>query len=367
MLMSTFDTSTNKAICVLPWVHEFKHLNSRTAPCCMAQSLKSNETMEMVREQMLAGVQPDACKVCYNMEEHTNYSKRIKETTDWMQKFAEPSIDSPSLEFIDLRFDATCNLKCKTCGPLSSTLWQKEKRIKYPQVLDTKKYFENIDKSKLKKVYLAGGEPTYIPAYLDFLNELYEVNKNCEVIINTNLKRLPNPWKYIMAKFKNCTVVCSCDAINELGCYVRYPLEWQQFAENIKWVSENVNYLVFNLVASNLTIHKVKETCDWMTQYSKGVNLYVLSDPECFTIQAIPTDVRQTYIEELEKIKKHPIDINFVTQFRSEVDMLLQTLTKDNHDPILTKALQNELTEQDSHRSTKLAHVDEFLYSWVYR
>ena len=365
--MSMFDTKANHSICVLPWVHEFKHLNNKIAPCCQAQFLKDNETMEMVREQMLAGIKPDSCKVCYKMEEHTNYSSRIKETIDWIKKFGEPKIDHPSLEFIDLRFDATCNLKCKTCGPLSSTLWQKEKKIKYPQLLDTKKYFESVDKSKLKKVYLAGGEPTFIPAYLDFLNELYAVNKDCEIMINTNLKRLSNPWKRIMSKFKNCTVICSCDAINELGCYVRYPLDWQQFTENVQWASENVNYLMFNLVASNLTIHKIKETCDWMTQYSKAVNLNILSEPECFTIQAIPNDFRKTYKEQLEKIKKHPLDINFVTQFRSEVDMLLQILKQDNHDPVLTKALKKEIIEQDSHRSTKLADVDPFLHSWVYR
>ena len=89
-----------------------------------------------------------------------------------------------------MRFDPTCNLKCKTCGPWASTLWQKEKNVSQPVNASNKKRFNQIDKKFLKKVYLAGGEPTYIKQYLNFLEDLYVVNPSCEVVINTNLKRL---------------------------------------------------------------------------------------------------------------------------------------------------------------------------------
>ena len=114
---------------------------------------------------------------------------------------------------------------------------------------------------------MAGGEPTFIKLYLDFLEELYIVNPDCEVIINTNLKRLPEPWKNIIKKIKNLTVVSSCDATEELGSYVRYPLGWKQFEENVKFASEHANFFEFNMVCSNLTVHKIFETCSWMQKY----------------------------------------------------------------------------------------------------
>lgn len=364
--MSKFDTSENKAICVLPFVHEFKHLNGKSGPCCVADTLKDGQTMQMVRDQMIQGQKPDACSVCYQNEDRSGWSERVSQTKDWLRKFGEPSVIDTNLEYIDLRFDSTCNLKCKTCGPRSSTLWQKEKGVSYPAVIDTMKYFESIDKSKLKKVYMAGGEPTYIPAYLEFLNDLHSVNPFCEVIVNTNLKSLPDAWKETMVKFKNLTVVCSCDATEDLGSYVRYPLEWKKFEQNVEWVSQNVNYLMFNLVASNITIHKIHETCGWMTRFTKAINLSILRGPEIFTIKAIPQHVRQTYISSVEQIRKHPINADFAARFRSEVKMILQHLNEDRHEPMLTKALKEELTEQDSHRHTKLADVDAFLHSWIY-
>ena len=92
-------------------------------------------------------------------------------------------------------FDPTCNLKCKTCGPHDSTLWQKEKGIKIPINNKNKNYLDNIDKKALKKVYLAGGEPTYIKGYHTFLEDLYNENPSCEVIINSNLKKLSEKKK----------------------------------------------------------------------------------------------------------------------------------------------------------------------------
>ena len=59
-------------------------------------------------------------------------------------------------------------------------------------------------KQDLKKIYLAGGEPTYIKNYLSFLRELYKQNPECEVVVNSNLKKLPDAWKIIISKFKNC-------------------------------------------------------------------------------------------------------------------------------------------------------------------
>ena len=127
--MSLFDVKKNKAICALPWVHEFKKIGGNIAPCCHGSTLGPNETMDIVRKQMLNNIQPVACKNCYTKEQESLWSPRIQETTDWINKFGEPNLD-PQISYIDVRFDPTCNLKCKTCGPWDSTLWQKEKGIK---------------------------------------------------------------------------------------------------------------------------------------------------------------------------------------------------------------------------------------------
>ena len=366
MLMSIFDTSRNKAICVLPFVHEFVETTGKVKPCCHGDTFTGEEDKDTLKKMMLDGQKPEACRSCYKAEQESAWSYRLKYTNDWIKKHGSPDTDNQTLQSIDLRFDPTCNLKCKTCGPYASTLWQKEKGISQPKNTHTREYFLQVDKAKLKHVYLAGGEPTYIHAYFDFLAELYKVNKECEVVINTNLKKLPEQWKSLIKKFPNLTIVCSCDATETLGSYVRYPLGWEEFERNVEYVSEHANFLQFNLVASNLTSHKIHETCNWMGQYSKHINLSILKKPEVFSGQAVPTEHRHMYIDSLKQIKKFPISIYYATQFRTEVNSLLDEYANVKYDESLHKALRREIDDQDSHRHLKLIDVDPFLHSWIY-
>ena len=315
---------------------------------------------------MLKGIKPRACNNCYKAESESGWSKRIQETNDWVAKFGAPDIEEPQLQYVDVRYDPTCNLKCKTCGPHDSTLWQKEKGVKIPFNKANENYLNAVDKKILKKVYLAGGEPTYIKGYFIFLEELFVVNPLCEIIINTNLKKLPEAWKNIIKKFKNLTVVCSCDAIETLGTYVRYPLAWTEFEENVKFVSENANFLQFNLVASNLTVHKLYETCMWMKQYSKHIHLEVLRRPEVFSESAVPMDHRDVYVNAVKKLLKFPVSIYYATRFRNEVNYLIKKYLTADYSKSLHGQLRDEISEQDSHRSLKLNEVDSFLHSWIY-
>ena len=364
--MSTFDVKKNPAICALPWIHEYKTISGKTAPCCQGDGFLEGETIAGTRESMLKGIKPRACNNCYKTEQESGWSPRIQETNDWIGKFGEPDADHPSIQYVDVRYDPTCNLKCKTCGPSSSTLWQKEKGIKIPVNKVNENYLNGVDKTILKKVYLAGGEPTYIKGYLVFLQELFVVNPLCEVIINTNLKKLPDAWKEIIKRFNNLTVICSCDAVEKLGTYVRYPLGWSEFEENVKFVSENANFLQFNLVASNLTVHRLYETCMWMKQYSKHINLSILRSPEVFSETAVPVEHRDVYIDNVKKLLKFPVSVYYAARFRNEVNYLIKKYSTAEYSKSLHQQLQDEISEQDSHRTMKLADVDDFLCSWIH-
>jgi sulfatase maturation enzyme AslB (radical SAM superfamily) len=289
-------------------------------------------------------------------------SPRIRETIDWLKKFGEPDINNPVIQHLDVRNDPTCNLKCKTCGPYASTLWAKEKGVivKFPDH-DLTKY----DKTQLRKIYLAGGEPTYNKSYLEFLNELATVNPACEVMINTNLKSLPEEWKTVISTFKNLTVIISCDAIEDLGCYVRYPLKWNQFEENVKFVSERANFTMFNLVPSNLTVHSIDRTVAWMAKYTNNISLTVVGGDH-WEHRAVPLEHRPRYVESLKKLLKFPVGAWSAHKFRLNLDSLIDKYESNDYDPDLHTRLQTEIAEQDSHRTTQLKDVDPFLHSWIF-
>ena len=364
--MSVFDTKNNKAICVLPWIHDFSTIQGAKAPCCYANPLQNNQTMQQVRDQMLAGVQHPACTTCYVKEQKSGWSQRLLETSDWIAKHGEPDTNNPKVNSIDVRFDNTCNLKCKMCGPHSSTLWQKELGIKIKPGTDNKKYFTGMEKKELKKVYMAGGEPTYITTYLEFLEELHEVNPSCEVIINSNLKRLPDRWKDVIKKFQNLTVVCSCDATEKLASYWRYPLQWDEFSDNVRFVSEHANCLEFNLVASNMTTHMIHDTCTWMAKFTKNIVIEIIRQPDHFTEAAVPLHTRKRYIEQIDKIQHFPVALYQAPRFRSVSRWLLKKYHSTPYSPTLHKKLADEIAKQDANRTLKLQEVDHFLNDWIH-
>jgi len=360
--MSIFNVQKNKAICVLPWVHKHLDLKGNQKPCCFGDTFKENRTLKNIQKEMLKGIKPIECSMCYQLESNNESSNRIRETIDWLKKFGNPNIDNPIIEYLDIRNDPTCNLKCKTCGPSASTLWAKEKNI---EVVLPNHNMSIYNKEKLKKIYLAGGEPTYNRTYLIFLKELLNVNPNCEVIINTNLKKLPEEWKEIIKSFKNLTVIISCDAVEKLGCYLRYPLDWAQFETNVRFVSENSNFTMFNLVPSNLSLHTIDRTVEWMSQYSNNISITTLHG-EIWEYCSVPLEFRKKYITSLEKLKKFPVSNWLAHKFRLNLNSLISKYSSNYYDQRMHTKLRQEIQEQDSRRTTQLREVDPFLYTWIF-
>ena len=360
--MSIFNVHKNKAICVLPWVHEHLDLFNYQRPCCWGGKIINNRNLESIRQEMLRGEQSSECSVCYKFESEGELSPRIAETVDWIKKFGDPDPVQPNIESIHILNDPTCNLKCKTCGPWSSTLWMKEKGI---PITFPKHNFDKYDLKKLKKINLSGGEPTYNKLYEELCDRLIKENPNCELTITSNLKRLPEKWKEIISAFKNISVIISCDALNELGCYVRYPLGWSQFEENVKFVSKHANFVKFNLVPSNLVLHKINETIEWMKQFTDVIHLnQVVGDK--WTHLPVPYSHRKIYLEALDKASNIKISPWQASEFRTTIKSYIEKYEHNNYNPLVHDALAKEIAEQDSHRTTQLKDVDPFLYSWIF-
>jgi hypothetical protein len=146
---------------------------------------------------------------------------------------------------------------------------------------------------------------------------------------------------------------------------MRYPLGWEEFCDNVKWVSKNANFLQFNLVASNLTVHKLHETCTWMKQYSNHINLAILRSPKIFSELAVPHIQRNVYLESAKKLLNFPVSVYYAARFRNEINLIIKKYAESPYEAGLHHNLADEIAEQDSHRTLKLQDVDGFLYDWI--
>ena len=80
----------------------------------------NNKNLQNIREQNNNNVWHTECWECEKLEKSGVKSFRHS----MIEKFGiKKNLSGP--QRIDLLFDRSCNLACRTCGPYASTLWQK--------------------------------------------------------------------------------------------------------------------------------------------------------------------------------------------------------------------------------------------------
>lgn len=275
--------------CVLPFNHMNLHPNGNVSICCVAKmfgddsgfskdsqgkmmNIRNSSISEIfnshsynkVRSEMLTGDKPGPCEGCYKIEDGGGVSRRISENKRWEK------LETPKLEFLDLRMSNLCNLRCLMCYPDSSSALApdyKKWSEKLPFITknssdhDLFQWFneETIEqilehKNSLEYLYINGGEPFIMPMHWKFLERLIEegVAKNIHISYNTNgttySEDFSNYWKH----FKNVTLGVSIDGVDEHNKFIRYPSDWKVLTENIQHLMNNPHITSLNLTH---TIH----------------------------------------------------------------------------------------------------------------
>ena len=183
---------------------------------------------------------------------------------------------------IDLLFDRSCNLACRTCGPHSSTLWIRHLKDNGLGVniesgtsnnLDTiRKVLTALDLTHLKQVQFCGGETLLGNTYWDTAELILELVPDAHARIllgfQTNATQ-PIQEKYydIIEKFKLVKFMISLDGTRDRFEYLRWPASWNQVVDNIFGLREkspsNVMFYIQECT-SNLNLYYFKEVRNWI-------------------------------------------------------------------------------------------------------
>lgn len=218
---------------------------------------------------MLAGrAMPEYCSPCYIREQgginQTERQRLNKEFTSGYERSQntnpDGSYDLLELEYLDIRFNNLCNLKCRTCGPDWSSSWANE--LGKEQVL---RYNDNWRKlipylGKLKKVYFAGGEPLMTPEHYDFLEHLAQVNTDLELLYTSNFTRLNLGNRHVLdqwKKFRLVSAVASVDHVDEYAAYVRTGSDYKTIVDNIKTVRNSGYDNIHSAVTCVLSLYNI--------------------------------------------------------------------------------------------------------------
>jgi sulfatase maturation enzyme AslB (radical SAM superfamily) len=336
-------------------------LDGKKYMCCISHStfipihdnFQHPETQEL-RRKIWNGEKIPHCKPCYDAEKNNVVSYRQRLNEEWMNLGAAEYFETltedtpPQLMYYDLRYDAKCNLACITCTPDFSTLWKKELGI---PIKEYKLDINYDDILKAKKIYFAGGEPLIIDQYLDLLKFLAKNNSDAQVIINTNLTALKDEVLECIQNIKNMYLTISVDSYGRNMEYVRYPLQWEKFINNLEIIQESKIEFGFNTVASAVSVFGWERLGELEHFNPSHWGVGSIVEPVNLQLKNIPEQYKQLAYDRassMKQTKRYAQD----PVFKSEIDGVLFDIML----PAASQSVKFWITGIDRRR--KINHVD---------
>lgn len=205
----------------------------------------------------------NGCENCRRLE-NTGFSSFRTGTLDM---FGQSKTGSGPKR-IDLMFDISCNLACRTCGPEVSTFWQKHLRDhgEWNKRIDPLKrsdevisVLKNMNLSSLELVVFCGGETLLGSSYWEVARELHKLVPDAKqklvLSFQTNATQdIPREYHSVIDGFKLVKLNISLDAVNEKFEYLRWPADFCQVIDNILLLREELPSNVMFLVEETISI-----------------------------------------------------------------------------------------------------------------
>jgi sulfatase maturation enzyme AslB (radical SAM superfamily) len=126
--------------------------------------------------------------------------------------------------------DNLCNAACQTCNENLSTRIGSLNGSKFPIVNNIEKFWR-LPQERIVHLDINGGEPSYSKNYKKILKNLPPNLKTLR--LNTNCSTVLTELVDIAAKGIEVTVTVSCDGIGTVHDFVRWPIPWQDFYNNL--------------------------------------------------------------------------------------------------------------------------------------
>jgi molybdenum cofactor biosynthesis enzyme MoaA len=339
-MMQLINLEKNKAFCILPFVHLHVNEKNDVKLCCLGDNkgikkytnnfdFVNDSDMVAVRAKLLNGERIDHCKNCYEFEDNGTDSSRLRDTKEWINKLNLNyySDIKTNLVYYDIRNDNLCNLGCRMCNPQFSSQLEKEyKSIGWIWPSEPKNFGFNsvVDLKTVQKIYVAGGEPSLMPEFRQFLLRAVEVGRtDIEIRMNTNATNLNKAYRQLLGQFTNLNIVVSLDGYEKINQYIRWPADWKTIVENIRGLQEITNNLAFNVTVSIWNISNLSKLVSFLDIEfpTHPILLNKVMYPPSQEFTTFPSkDIVIQDLQLLKETKRYNNDMSF----RSKVDYFIQ-------------------------------------------
>jgi radical SAM protein with 4Fe4S-binding SPASM domain len=364
-------THPKDVFCIMPWVHFHVTQNGTVTPCCQApwqeefafgninqdsiHQIWHNEKFNSFRKNMQKNQPSLLCSQCYKKEEKGAVSMRQITNKKYAHYFESVKTVPNQSVYFDLRFSNICNLKCRTCGPWSSSSWFNDavelgliSKTKEPltyAIKNTDIFFNELNSLLVnaEDFYFAGGEPLMMTEHYKILEELIH-QKRTDILLtyNTNFSILRFKQYDILAlwkNFKKLSLSVSLDASGKRGELLRKNLKWEDVIANRKALLNelpNIEFTVTPKVCVYNLIHLPDFHKEWVNDGLISAEDFIpslLINPQELNISNLPFFYKKMAFEKYEEhliwieqqpFKNHEKSNFIIGQYKTILSLLEQ-------------------------------------------
>lgn len=400
----------NTSYCSLAWVGITTDPDGSLRPCCVSsdkilkddgtafnigidklETIYNSNFYKNLRKDMLNNTYISGCDTCYNNEKYGRESRRIISNDTFKSKVYTDTNSDLEIKYLDLRLGNQCNLKCRMCNPINSSMIEKELEdnsilnqyyqkplFKNKEWFNSEIFEENIGPhlSNLVTFYMTGGEPTLVKKNYDIMQRLIDngQNENVTLIINTNMTNTNPKFYELLKQFKKVIIQMSIDGIDDIANYIRYPTNFNDVDNTIKELislnSSNIS-LKATPVIQILNLNKLVDLFEYFEKFNRIYKKQVIDirpgfvfHPDYNNIEHLPKEYkiecfRKIYFWMLNNSKYQSI------QFSNSIKALKTKCYEDKFNPSKLKEFYEFNKTLDKIRNNDLAVCNSELYSVI--
>lgn len=417
----------SKTFCILPWLHSYINIDGRYQVCCIGDEFDShiktdtgeffhilgnnsqeeimNSTyMKEFRKKLLSGQWPEACFRCMSTEQTGGISRRQIELEQHREDIASALANTDqdgtikvNTRHLDYRLGNACNLQCRMCNPLSSKRWINDyasmpEHISLPELREGLERFKKMDWFKsetylkefenkcenVTRIHFAGGEAFYVKQMVDLLKKCVEkdIAKNITLSYNTNMTILTNEILDLWTHFKEVKILASIDAFGKLNEYIRYPSQWKEIDENLRYLDEN--HQRFNIsevmISTTVQLNNVLHL-DQLIKYLKTFqfivpcpNVIPLLIPKYLSMNVLPKKLRFSAALKIENSLQNLSLAPEYQYLKANLQSIAsQLLAAADEDPKLADEFIEFTHFYDKNKNLSLKEVDPILHQTFFK
>jgi MoaA/NifB/PqqE/SkfB family radical SAM enzyme len=313
----------------------------------------NSKLINNIKQEFEQGRWPAGCKRCQIEESSGIESKRQLDYTRWKDHYDSYDLNDNTFITTSIAFGNTCNLKCITCGPHSSSRWQKEYYDLYGINIPRFKFYkQNFVKDFIAQapnivhLDIPGGEPflSGVDEQKSLLSHYATTGqaKNITLHYTTNAQIFPDKeWWKLWSYFKEVDIQLSIDGVGNRYEYIRYPASWSLLVENtsnyLKIQQPNIRLSVSHTVSA-YNIYYLDEFFTWC--YNIG-----LPRPWVGRVHN-PAHMRLTVWNDPARTKI----INQLLNSKHKDLLTWANLVANNNDSDLFETFKTKIKEHDAYR-----------------